>query len=112
MEQGHYAEALGAYQKLVKQYPEGGVWGEYSRAATIAGDFELAERIWEKMRSLGPPTADLLGKLAREYQGIKFHAKARELYEEAARIEPQNLDAQIDLAAMLARTGSVADARP
>src|ERR1700677_2818785 len=107
MEQGNQFEGLGAYAKLAKQYPEPGVWGEPGRAAAVTGDFDLAERAWEKLRSLEPNTADALSRLAREYQSIGLHGKARALYAEAASAEPQNLDAQVDLAALLARTGSV-----
>jgi len=111
MEQGNYAEALGGYAKLVRQYPGSGVWGEYGSAAAMASDFDLADRIWERIRSQEPNTADLLSRLAREYQNIRLHAKARALHAAAASIEPGNLDAQINLAALLARTSSVGEAR-
>ncbi len=112
MEKRQDVEALGAYAKLVKQYPEAGLRGEYGRAAAVAGDFDLAGRVWDTMRRQGPVTADLLSRLAWEFQSIRLHGKARELYAEAAAVEPRNLDALISLAAILARTGSVEEARP
>ena len=111
MEQGNDAEALATYGKLVKQYPQSGLLGEYGRAAAIAGEFDLADRIWEKIRGQEANTVDLLSRLAWEYQNIRLHAKARALYAEAASLAPRDLDAQINLAALLARTSSVADAR-
>lgn len=106
-----HAEALKAYADLVKKYPRGGVWGEYARAAAISGDFDLADQLWGKIRAMEPNTADLLMRLAWEYQNVRLHAKARELYRQAAGLEPNNLDAQLKLAWLLARTNSIDDAR-
>jgi len=105
----NHAEALKLYGQLFKQFPQGG--GEYGSAAAISGDFDLADRIWEKFRSLQPNSADLLSRLAGEYQGIGLHAKARELYSKAADKEPRNLDLQLKLASLLARTSGVEEAR-
>jgi len=107
----NHAEALRVYSDLVKKYPRGGLWGEYARAAAVSGDFDLAERLWGKIRSMEPNTADLLSRLAWEYQNIRLHAKARELYRQAADLEPRNLDLQLSLAWLLARTGSIGEAR-
>ncbi len=105
----NHAEALRLYARLVKQFPQGG--GEYGSAAAVSGDFDLADRIWEKFRTLQPNTADLLTRLAAEYQSIGLHAKARVLYSKAADGEPRNLDVQLKLASILARTSSVEAAR-
>ena len=111
MQLENHVEALSLYAKLVKQYPQGGLWGEYGRAAAVSGEFDLAERVWENILSREPNTADLLSRLAWEYQNIRLHSKARALYQRAANIEPRNLDAQLSLAWLLARTNSVDEAR-
>jgi tetratricopeptide (TPR) repeat protein len=107
----NHAQALRLYAELVKKYPDRGLWGEYARAAAISGDFDLAERFWGKIRGRKPNTADLLARLAVEYQQIRLHAKARELYREAANLDPRNLNVQLGLAWLLARTNSVDEAR-
>jgi tetratricopeptide (TPR) repeat protein len=106
-----HAEALALYAKLVKQYPQAGLLGEFGRAAAISGDFELADRIWERIRSGEPNNAELLAQLAWEYQNIRLHSKALALHAQAARLDPRNLDRQLSLAEILARTAGVEEAR-
>jgi tetratricopeptide (TPR) repeat protein len=103
--------ALRLYADLVKKYPQGGLWGEYARAAAVSGDFDLAERLWQQIRVRGPKSADLLSRLAIEHQQIRLHARARELYREAVALEPQNIDVNLGFAWLLARTNSVGEAR-
>lgn len=110
MESGNFAEALNLYSALVKQFPQGG--GEYGRAAAQSGDFDRADHIWEKVRSLDPTNADLLSKLAGEYGMVGLHAKSRALYSEAFSIDPHSPDIQVKLAWLLTRTNSVEEARP
>lgn len=111
MQLGHHAEALSQYARLFKQYPNGGMWGEYGRAAVGAGEFELAESIWQKVRSIEPNSVELLSRLAVEHQNIGLNSKARALYLEAAKLEPRNLDAQLGLARFLIQTGANHQAR-
>lgn len=111
MQKQNHPAALSAYAELVKKYPQGSAWGEYARAATIFGDFDLAEQIWKRLRETQPNTAELLSRLAWEYQNIRMHAKARELYREAVALEPDNLPTQLGLAWVLSRTNSPAEAR-
>jgi tetratricopeptide (TPR) repeat protein len=110
MASGHFAEALSLYATLVKHFPQGG--GEYGRAAAKSGDLDLADRIWENMRSRESKNAEVLAKLAEEYGTAGLHAKSRSLFLEAAGIQPNNLDVQIKLAWLLTRTNSVEEARP
>ena len=110
MESGNFAEALGLYATLVKQFPQGG--GEYGRAAAHAGDFDLADRIWEKVRRHEPKNAELLSGLAGEYGKIGLHYQITRVILRSANIDPRNLDVQIKLAWLLARTNSVEEARP
>lgn len=110
MESGNFGEALSIYAALVKQFPQGG--GEYGRAAAHTGDFELADRIWGKLRNLEPRNIEILSGLAGEYGKIGLHARSRALFSEAATLEPSNPDVRIKLAWLLARTNSVEEARP
>lgn len=103
-----YAEALALYAAVIKQFPQGG--GEYGRAAADAGDYELAFRIWEKFRAR-TKDAEIIARLAGEYQNIGLHAMARELFAQAAGLEPGNLHFQLKLAAMMARSSSIDEAR-
>ena len=108
---GRQAAALKAYAQLVKDFPQNNVWEEYGQAAAAAGEFDLAEQLWEKVRSIGPNTGTLLAKTAVEYGKIWLFAKARALSFEAANLEPGNAAVQLSLASFLARTNSVEEAR-
>lgn len=111
MQHEKYAEALGLYAGLLKKYPQAGPWGEYGRAAAVAGELDLAGQVWQSIRCRQPDNADLLCEIAREYQSVRLHAKARELYQQAAALAPRTLDIQLRLAWLLARTNSAAEAR-
>ncbi len=111
MQHRNYAEALKLYAQLVKEFPQGGLGYEYGRAAAVAGDFDLAEQIWENLLSGEPKTAELLSQLAGEYGKIWLFSKARALSFEAASLEPGNLNVQLNLASFLSRTNSVEEAR-
>src|SRR5665213_3241653 len=111
MELGNHEEGLRLYARLVQQFPQDNLWNEYGQAASASGDFDLADRIWEKIRSREPNNAGLLSQLAWKYQAIGLHSKARELHAQAAKLEPGNLDTHIRRASYLARISSVSDAR-
>ncbi len=108
---GHFAQALRLYGQLVKDFPHDNYWPEYGQAAASAGEFDLAEQIWEKMRAVGPNSATQLAQLAMEYGKIWLFAKARALSYEAANLESGNFNVQLSLASFLARTNSVDEAR-
>jgi Flp pilus assembly protein TadD len=111
MQVENHAEALRVYDDLALKFPREPLLGEYARAATIYGDFDLAERLWEKIRCSQPNTGELLSRLAFEYQQIRMHNRARELYRMAAKIEPENIEVELGLAWVLARANSVEEAR-
>jgi Sulfotransferase family len=110
MARKEHTEALNLYAVVVKQYPQGG--GEYGRAAADAGDFDLAYRVWEKFLTQHAENAPLIARVAGEFQSIGLHAKARGLFARAAELEPRNLELQLNLAALLARTNGFDQARP
>ena len=110
LKDGDFAEALSIYATLARDFPL--VLGEYGAAAAESGDFELADRLWDKARSLNAKDVRVLFWLANQYGSLGMHAKSRALFAEAAALEPRNLEAQGNLAAFLARTKSVAEARP
>jgi tetratricopeptide (TPR) repeat protein len=107
----NFGNALRLYSQLAKECSEGGFWEEYGSVAAQAGEFDLAEQIWEKLRTLEPNTAKLLSKLASEYGNIWLFAKAREFSFKAAELDPGNLEVQVNLASFLSRTNSVDEAR-
>lgn len=107
----NFPAGLKAYAAMARQFPDENFFEEYGRAAAMAGEFELAGRIWEKMLPREPDNAALLTRLSQEYGKISLFAKARDLCARAAALLPENLPAQLSLASFLARTGAVADAR-
>ncbi len=106
-----YPAALKLYGTLSKAFTQPEHWEEYGRAAAGAGDFDLADRLWERVLSSQPPTTGVLSRLAVGYGDIGLFAKARALCIQAASLEPGNLEVQLSLASFLARTGGVDEAR-
>ena len=112
MQLHQYAEALKLYGQLAREFPLlGSLWQEYGRAAAAAGDHELAAQIWETVLTIEPGSAELLLRVSMEYGKIWQLARARELSRQAAELEAGNLNAQVNLASMLARTAGVDEAR-
>src|ERR1700733_3714389 len=87
MQSRRHGHALRLYAQLSQDATDYRFWEEYGRAAGTAGDFELAERIWEKVRALQPNTAESLLRLAGEYGNIWLFSKARALSFQAANLE-------------------------
>ena len=111
MQVRNHPEALKLYGDLARQFAMTSLWSEYGQAAATAGDFDLAEQIWEKIRTFEPNTGDLLSRIATEYGKIWLFAKARTLLFEAVNLEPGNLNVQLSLASFLSRTNSIGEAR-
>ncbi|HZV33274.1 MAG TPA: sulfotransferase [Verrucomicrobiae bacterium] len=112
MQSKRLPEALKVYSELAREFPKlGNLLEEYGRAAGAAGNYELADQLWERVVAIGPKNAALLLRLAAEYGKIWLFEKARQLSREAADLEPENLTAQVGLASLLARTSGVAEAR-
>jgi tetratricopeptide (TPR) repeat protein len=105
----NHAEGLALYAKLSAESPDCGA--EYGRAAAHCGDFDLAVRIWEKIRSADPNNFAYIHWLAGEYAKLGLNSKSRALLSTAAIMEPRNLDVQIKLAWLLSRTGGVEEGR-
>jgi tetratricopeptide (TPR) repeat protein len=104
-----FAEALQIYATLFREFPR--AIGEYGSAAAAAGDFALADRLWEQLRRRESKNAGVLLWLAAQYGALGLHGKAHGLFAEAALAEPPNLEAQIRLATFLVRTGGIEGAR-
>lgn len=107
----NYPAALKVFARLSRDFTQPGHWEEYGRAAALAGDYELADRLWSHVLSGPPPTAAVLARLAHEYGKLNLFVKARTLCIQAASLEPRNLDLQLSLASFLARTGGADEAR-
>lgn len=111
MQVRNHPAALKLYGDLARQFAIASLWSEYGQTAATVGDFDLAEQIWGKIRTLEPNTGELLLRIAGEYGKIWLFAKARALLFEAANLEPGNLNVQLSLASFLSRTNSVGEAR-
>jgi Flp pilus assembly protein TadD len=107
----NYPAALKHYGALSKEFTQPEHWEEYGHAAARAGDFDLANRLWERVLNEQPPAASVSSRLAVEYGEIGLFAKARTLCIQAASLEPNNLERQLSLASFLARTGGGDEAR-
>lgn len=107
----NYPAALKLYATLSKEFTQPHLWEEYGRAAAAAGDYDLADRLWQKVLDGATPAAATLSRLAAEYGKIGVFAKARALCAQAANLEPRNLELQLSLASFLARTGGTGEAR-
>jgi tetratricopeptide (TPR) repeat protein len=100
LESGNFADALSLYAGLVKEFPRGA--GEYGSAAAQSGDFELADRIWEKLRSQESKNAEVIAKLAWLLARTNSVEEARPAVNRCLELDPQNAQARY-LAAHLDR---------
>jgi tetratricopeptide (TPR) repeat protein len=110
MRSRNHAPALQLYALMAQQFPEG--LGEYGSAVAESGDFDLAVRLWERYRRFASKNGAALGWTAGECGKVGLNVLARTLWIEAADAEPRNLELQVALAAFLAKTGGVEEARP
>jgi tetratricopeptide (TPR) repeat protein len=107
----NYPAALKLFGNLTQTSKLPNLWEEHGQVAAAAGDYDLADRLWERVLNAQAPTAAQLSRLAKEYGKIGLFAKARVLCARAAGAEPRNLELQLNLASFLARTGGIEEAR-
>ena len=106
-----YPEALSIYARLTEQTQHSAHLFEYGSAAAGSGDFDLADRVWQKLISRESNNAQLLWRLAGEYGKMSLFTKAGVLFAKAAKLEPGNLEIQLSLVSHLAKTSSVGEVR-
>jgi Flp pilus assembly protein TadD len=107
-----FSEAVPAYEKLARQFPQkAGIWFEYGFAAGGAGQFDLAERAWNKAIELEPNKSELMLQIGHRYKGLRQPEKARELFERAAAADPRGINPRMALAMLFEQSHQFEEAR-
>jgi Tfp pilus assembly protein PilF len=101
---GNHVSALNAYKKLTRRYPVvAELWYEMGNAAMGGLDFKLANQAYRRAAELAPNNANLLGMLARQYQGLRQLDDARACLERAVAAAPDAVDGLINMAVWFER---------
>jgi tetratricopeptide (TPR) repeat protein len=109
---GRPAQALAAYQELVKRHPAiRQLWFELGNAASGELDFTLANQAYRRALALAPGDAALLGMIGQQYQGLRQLDDARICYEAAVAADPDSVDARINLAIWFEKARRLDEAR-
>ncbi|WP_193212084.1 tetratricopeptide repeat-containing sulfotransferase family protein [Luteolibacter marinus] len=96
---GQPALALDGYQVLIRRYPKlATLWFELGNAAAGALDFPLANKAYRRAREFAGSNASLLGMIGQQYQNLRQLNDARACYERAMKVDPELVDARINLA--------------
>lgn len=96
---GHHRPALEAYRVLARRYPKiPELWFELGNAAAGELDFPLANQAYQRARELAPQNASLLGLIGQQYQNLRQLDDTRACYERALAVDPNLVDARINLA--------------
>jgi len=96
---GRIGPALAGYRVLVRRYPMiPELWFELGNAASGELDFALANQAYRRTRELAPHNASLLGLIGQQYQSLRQLDDARDCYERALAVDPDLVDARINLA--------------
>lgn len=104
-----YSEAAGIYRRMAAQMPgEPGIRFNLALALHQAGEFQESTRILESMPASKRNNPQYWFLLGEGYLNLGDPEKAVRPLEEAARIEPENADTQIELASALLESGQFA----
>jgi len=96
---GHHDSALAGYQVLARRYPKiAELWFELGNAASGSLDFPLANQAYRRARELAPKNASLLGMIGQQYLSLRQLDEARACYAKALSVDPDSVDARINLA--------------
>jgi tetratricopeptide (TPR) repeat protein len=108
----NFSQAVPAYEKLARQFPQkAGIWFEYGFAAGGAGQFDLAERAWNKAIELEPANFELMLQIGHRYKALRQPEKARKAFERAAAAEPRGINPRMALAMLFEQNHQFAEAR-
>jgi tetratricopeptide (TPR) repeat protein len=108
----NFSQALPAYEKLSRQFPQKArIWLEYGAAAGGAGQMDLAERVWNKAMELEPRNSEFMLQIGHQYQGLRQPEKARAWFEKAAAADPKGINPRMALAILLEQNHRFAEAR-
>ena len=107
-----FGRALPQYERLTRQWPgEAVLWAEYGNAASGAGQFELADRTWQRALRLAPRNAELIGMIGHQYQGMRRPEKASACFAQAAAADPRGINPRISLAVLCEKSHRLEEAR-
>jgi Flp pilus assembly protein TadD len=107
-----FGRALPQYEKLTRQWPrEAVLWAEYGNAASGAGQFDLADRTWQRALGLAPRNADLIGMIGHQYQGMRRPEKALACFAQAAAADPRAINPRISRAVLCEKSHRLEEAR-
>jgi len=96
---GNHGNALASYKKLTARFPVvAQLWFELGNAAMGELDFNLADQAYRRTVELAPNNAVLLGMVGRQRQGLRQLDEARACFERAVAVDPESVDAHINLA--------------
>lgn len=108
---GRHLPALADYRDLVKRFPGiAELWFELGNAAAGNLDFTLANQAYRKTLELAHDNANLLSLVGHQYQNLRQLDDARACYEGAVAVNPDSVDARINLAVWLEKDRRLAEA--
>src|SRR5580658_7078158 len=111
LQEYNFAEAMWAYECLVKYFPHNArIWNEYGCAAGGMGQFDLVERTWHKALELEPNNSEMLRQMGVRYQDFHMTDKARAAFERAVVVDSRDINARLALAAWLEKSHRLAEA--
>lgn len=103
---GRAAEALSAYQLLVKRLPgQPKLCLECALAAATCLEFPLALRALQQAREAAPHDVQFLLGVAQQYHRLRRPALARACFQQASEADPASVHARLSLAAWHEREG-------
>jgi tetratricopeptide (TPR) repeat protein len=108
----NFTQAVAAYEKLSKQFStQPDLWLEYGGAAAGAGQWDLADRAWQKACDLKPGDTDFVVGIGHRYSGLRQPEKAKAWFEKAAAANPKSVNPPLALAIWMERHHRLTDAR-
>jgi Flp pilus assembly protein TadD len=112
MKQYSFSEAVAAFEKLTRTYPNvAQIWFDYACAAVGARKMDLADRAWRQAIELDPSNIQILLQMGHHYQNHRHMEKARAAFERASSLDPRAIDPRMALAILFERNHQFAEAR-
>ncbi len=108
-----FSQALPIYEKLVRHFPrKAHLWAEYGAAAGGDGQFNLADRAFNKAAELEPQNCQLMLEIGHQYhRGLRQPEKARAMFEKAAAADPRDINPRMAMAILEEQNHRFAEAR-
>jgi tetratricopeptide (TPR) repeat protein len=107
-----FSEAVAAYEKLTRLYPnKAQIWFEYACAAGSAGRMDLLDRAWQRAQELEPTDLNLQLQMGHQFQNLRHIDKARAAFERASALNPLAIDPRMALVILFERNHQFAEAR-